>query len=73
MGKSVFSKDYRLLLERLKAARLAKGLTQHEVAKKLQKPQSFVSKVESGERRLDVIELKLLARLYGKSVSDICD
>lgn len=66
MGKSVFSKEYRLLLERLKQARTDSGLTQVQVADKLGKPQSFVSKIESGERRLDPIELHSLARLYKK-------
>jgi len=39
------------------------------VARKLRRPQSFVSKCESGERRVDVIELAEFARLYSKSLS----
>jgi transcriptional regulator with XRE-family HTH domain len=42
------------------------GLTQVEVAQKLKCPQSFVSKIESGERRVDVVELNELAGIYGK-------
>jgi transcriptional regulator with XRE-family HTH domain len=41
------------------------GLTQTEAARRLGKPQSYVSKCESGERRVDVVELKALARIYG--------
>ena len=47
---------YARLQEALIAARRAQNLTQVEVARRLGKPQSFVSKYESGERRLDVIE-----------------
>ncbi len=57
MTKSVFSKEYQRLCELLVAARQKSGLTQIELAEILGKPQSFVSKYERGERRLDVIEL----------------
>lgn len=46
-----------LLREYLVEVRKGSDLTQEELAKKLNKPQSFVSKYESGERRLDVLEL----------------
>ena len=59
---------YRRFLVHLKAAREAAGLTQAEVAKRLGRPQSFVSKCESGERRVDVIELEAFAALYGKGL-----
>lgn len=45
------------LRERLKQARLAAGLRQADVAQQLGKPQSYVAKIESGERRLDFIEV----------------
>lgn len=45
------------LRERLKQARLAAGLRQLDVAQQLAKPQSYVAKIESGERRLDFIEV----------------
>jgi len=66
---SIHSKQYQEFLKRFKAARIAAGLTQVEVAKKLKKPQSFVSKCESGERRVDFIELRLFAALYRKPLS----
>lgn len=50
------SPRYKLFQKALLDARLGKGLTQSEVAARLRKPQSYVSKYESGERRLDVIE-----------------
>jgi transcriptional regulator with XRE-family HTH domain len=54
--KSVHTERYRNLLTVLIDARKAAGITQAELAGKLDKPQSYVSKVESGERRIDVIE-----------------
>ena len=51
-----FSKRYEIFEKALTQARHKKGLTQAEVAARLGKPQSYVSKYESGERRLDVIE-----------------
>ena len=60
-----YPEKYKRFLERLRQARLEAGLTQTEVANVLQKPQSFVSKCETGERRVDVVELQVLANLYG--------
>lgn len=51
-------------LARLKEARTEAGLTQAEVARRLGKPQSFVSKAETGERRLDFLEVEALAIIY---------
>jgi transcriptional regulator with XRE-family HTH domain len=53
----------------LKQARLNAGFTQAEVAQLLSRPQSFVSKSESGERRVDFIELRHLAKIYKKPIS----
>jgi len=61
---SVHSTRYKRLLRQLKVARREAGLTQAQVAKALGRPQSYVSKIESGERRVDVIELVDLASLY---------
>lgn len=52
------------------SAREQAGLTQVEVAKKLAKPQSFVSKYERGERRLDFTEFIELAGLFEINISD---
>lgn len=68
MGSSVHSERYQQFLARFKAARLEAGLTQVEVASRLNLPQSYVSKCESGERRVDVIELADFASIYKKSL-----
>ena len=56
MTRSVFLQSYGVLTQCLVEARVAKGVTQIELAELLGRPQSFVSKVEGGDRRLDVIE-----------------
>ena len=67
---TVHSPRYRQFLKKLRAARLDAGLTQQQVARALRKPQSFVSKCESGERRVDVIEMERFAKLYGWGLED---
>lgn len=62
MPKSIFSVGQQKLQELLRAVRAEAGLTQVELSTRLKKPQSFVSKYESGERRLDVIELREICR-----------
>lgn len=69
MVKSIYSKEYRKTIERLEKARQEAGLKQNEVAKKLGKPQSYISKIERGERRIDIIELKELAKIYKKDLN----
>jgi transcriptional regulator with XRE-family HTH domain len=69
MKKSIYSEEYKYFLRKLIKARKEIGLTQKQVAVKIKKPQSFVSKFETGERRLDVIELKELAKIYKKPVN----
>ena len=66
MTDTIQRKQYKRLVEKLKDSRLEIGMTQVEVADKLKKPQSYISKVESGEQRIDVIEPKSFANLYKK-------
>ena len=66
---SVHSPAYQRLLKRLVAARKEAGLTQAKVAKALKTTQTQISKCERGERRIDAIELKEFADLYGVTVS----
>ena len=65
------TQQYRALLERLQRARDDAGLTQAEAARALGRPQSLISKIETGERRLDPVELQTLARLYRTTVAAI--
>ena len=64
-----YHKAYKKFLARLVQARRDAGLTQVEVAKRLGKAHSFLSKCELGERRVDFVELQQLAKVYGKDIS----
>lgn len=70
MEKTIFSKDYSVLLRELRKARKRSGLSQEELAERLGESQSFVSKCERGERRLDVVELRSFCNAIGVSFLD---
>lgn len=59
---SIYSYEYQSIIKTLKARRIELKITQAQLAQVLGKPQSFVSKIESGERRLDIIEFVHIAR-----------
>jgi transcriptional regulator with XRE-family HTH domain len=65
MRKTQYEARYRRLLRALRDARKAAGLTQTEVGRHFGNYASFVSKIESGERRVDAVELAEFCRLYG--------
>lgn len=66
MPRTIYTEDHKKIAERLKQARIEAGLGQIEVAKKLGRTQSYLSKIESGQRRFDVLQLKEFAKLYKK-------
>lgn len=65
----VWARDYEAFRRRLIAARKRSRLTQQQVADRLRRPQSFVAKAESGERRVDIVELAQFARVYRRSLA----
>ena len=69
MTKSLYSNDHKSLIEQLKKARKEASMDQKDVAKALGKTQSYVSKIEAGQRRIDVVQLKELAKIYKKTIS----
>lgn len=71
MGNSIFSDEYGRLLRMLKAARKKAHITQDELARCLGQTQSFVSKCERGERRLDVVELLRFCKCIKANPSQI--
>lgn len=69
MEKVIFSEKHKYLVERLKKARNDSGLDQRKVVELLKVSQSYISKVESGQRRIDVIQLKKFAQIYKKTLN----
>lgn len=66
MPRAIYQEDHKKIVKQLKIARLEAGLDQVDVAKKLGKTQSYISKIESGQRRFDVLQLKEFAKIYKK-------
>ena len=62
MTKSIFTNNYQLLLQLLVTARKKSGITQQQLAKKLGKNQSYISKYESKERRIDLCEFLTIVK-----------
>jgi transcriptional regulator with XRE-family HTH domain len=68
---TIHTKEYRALITKLVQAREDAGLTQTDVAEKLEVHQSFISKIETCQRRVDVLELQKFAKIYGVEISDL--
>ena len=65
MGKTIYTPEQKILTSLLSQLRLDAGLRQADLAERLGRPQSFVSKYESGERRLDLIEVRMICGALG--------
>jgi transcriptional regulator with XRE-family HTH domain len=73
MEKSLFTPAHEKLQALLKQIRLGAGLRQSDLAAKLGQPQSFVSKYESGERRLDLLELRQICQAVGIPLTEFVE
>jgi transcriptional regulator with XRE-family HTH domain len=69
MSSNLYTKEHKTIVEKLKKARQEAGLDQIDVAKKLGRSQSYLSKIESGQRKIDVVQLKKFAKLYKKDIN----
>ena len=68
MEKSTFSEEYAVMLRLLREIRERKKLTQVQLAERLGEQQAFVSKCESGQRRLDIVQLRIFCRALGTTL-----
>ena len=73
VSKTKYTQADDVFRELLKETRAAKNLTQSDVAGRLGLPQSYVSKYESGERRLDFVETVLVCEALGMSIEEFAD
>lgn len=73
MEKSIYTKDYATFLDCLRQTRRAAGITQEQLAAKIGMTQSTVSKCERGERRIDVIELRVICKAIGISLAEFVE
>jgi transcriptional regulator with XRE-family HTH domain len=71
MQKSIYTREYAVLKGLLRELREQAKLTQMQLAEKLGQTQSFVSKCERGERRLDVVQLRAFGRAVGVTLPSI--
>jgi len=71
VSKSLHTTEYKAFCRFLQSAREHAGLTQAALATAIGKPQSFVSKAENGERRLDVLEFVAICRALGVNPSKL--
>jgi transcriptional regulator with XRE-family HTH domain len=70
MNKTIFTKAHKDLVKKLVKARRAAKLRQIDAAKKLGRTQSYISKIEAGQRRIDTVQLKEFAAAYKKKLQD---
>ena len=69
MKKAIYSPEHKKLVEKLISAREKAALRQEDAAKLLGVTQSFISKLESGQRRIDLVQIKDFAKIYKKPLS----
>lgn len=69
MGWSIRTKEHEYFVSRLRQARIDARLTQVEVAKILKRRQSYISNIETGQQRVDIVELQKFAKLYKKDIT----
>ena len=72
-AKSIHKNEYSVLLRRLRTLRTEAGMTQVDLSTALQRPQSYVSDVERGSRRMDLLQLRELCNACGQSLTEFVD
>jgi len=63
---TIYDPAYKLIVARVREARQCSGITQAQAAAKLRRPQSYISRVEAGQHRIDILEMLAFARIYSQ-------
>ncbi len=71
MSKTIYRREHDVLLSLIKKHRKESGLTQADCSSALGRPQSFMSDVETGSRRLDIVQLRDLCKVLGIDLTDL--
>lgn len=71
MTESIHSPEYRFVLAKLVEMRSGAGLTQRDLAKRVGREVSFVWRIETGKRRLDMVEFYWVCRALGRNAADV--
>jgi len=71
--KTIHSKEYLAILKKLVQARNAADITQAELGERLNRSQSYISKIENGQLRIDILQLKNIAVTLGKELKDFLE
>ena len=73
MGRTIYTPEHQMLASLLREVRDESGLRQVDVAAAMERSQSFVSDYESGQRRLDIVELRALCTVLGTTLPALVD
>lgn len=71
MAKTIFTKQHQDFIRALREVRRSKGMTQVQLSERLDRAQSYISNIERGERRLDVIEFMAIAAALNRDAAEL--
>ncbi|EZP67342.1 XRE family transcriptional regulator [Sphingomonas paucimobilis] len=71
MAKTIFTKQHQDFIHALREVRRSKGMTQVQLSERLDRAQSYISNIERGERRIDVIEFMAIAAALNRDAAEL--
>ncbi|HKR16517.1 helix-turn-helix transcriptional regulator [Rhizorhapis sp.] len=71
MAKTIFTKQHQDFIRALREVRRSKGVTQVQLSERLDRAQSYISNIERGERRIDVIEFMAIAAALNRDAAEL--